>query len=121
MRPRPPGHPKAAAPQGGVLAERASGGSHPWLRDESGAIVLALHVQPGARRTEAAGTHGDALKIRLAAQPVDGKANAELLRFLAEAFGVPLRQVAIERGETSRQKVVRILAPRARPDRGWEK
>jgi len=105
---------------GGELAERATGGTH-WLREQGDAVVLALHVQPGARRTEAAGTHGDALKIRLAAPPVDGKANAELLRFLAEAFGVPLRQVAIERGETSRQKVVRILAPRARPDRGWEK
>ncbi len=114
----PPGRPKGAVPPGGEPAERASGGT-PWLREEGGAVVLALHVQPGARRTEAAGTHGDLLKIRLAAQPIDGKANAELLRFLAEAFGVPLRQVAIERGETSRQKVVRILAPRARPDREW--
>lgn len=101
----------------------AKGGPHPapapWLREEAGAIVLALHVQPGAKRTEAAGTHGDALKLRLAAPPVDGKANAELLRFLADAFGVPLRQVAIERGEASRQKIVRIGAPARRPDREW--
>jgi len=78
-----------------------------------------LHVQPGAKRTEVAGVHGDALKVRLAAPPVDGKANAELLRFLADAFGVPLRQVALVRGETSRQKVVRIESPSKRPDREW--
>lgn len=105
--PRPPG----AAP---------SAGPRPcWLREESGAIVLALHVQPGAKRTGAAGEHGGALRIRLAAPPVDGKANAELVRFLADAFGVPQRQVAIVRGETSRQKTVRIDAPAVRPDRGW--
>ena len=91
----------------------------PWLREAGGAIVLALHVQPGAKRTEAAGTHGDSLRIRLAAPPVDGKANAELVRFLADAFDVPQRQVTIVRGETSRQKSVRIDAPAARPDRQW--
>ncbi|MBK6805536.1 MAG: YggU family protein [Betaproteobacteria bacterium] len=98
---------------------RSGGASWALAREEDGAIVLALHVQPGAKRTEAAGTHGDALKIRLAAPPVDGKANAELVRFLADAFGVPQRQVTIVRGETSRQKSVRIDAPAARPDRGW--
>ncbi len=81
--------------------------------------MLTLHVQPGAKRTEVAGVHGDALKIRLAAPPVDGKANAALLRFLAAAFGVPQRAVTLVRGETSRQKTVRIEAPRERPDRGW--
>ena len=90
-----------------------------WSRDESGAVVLALHVQPGAKRTEVAGVHGTALRIRLAAPPVDGKANAELLRFLADAFGVPLRNVTLVRGETSRAKVVRIEAPLRRPDGGW--
>jgi len=90
-----------------------------WRRDDRGAIVLTLHAQPDARRTEVAGVHGDALKIRLAAPAVDGKANAELVRFLAEAFGVPLRQVTLLRGETSRRKVVRIEAPSARPDLRW--
>ena len=91
----------------------------PWRREDAGALVLALHVQPGAARTEVAGTHGDALKIRLAAPPVDAKANAELLRFLADAFAVPLRQVTLVRGETARRKTVRVDAPRARPDRDW--
>jgi uncharacterized protein (TIGR00251 family) len=94
-------------------------GAAPWRREDAGALLLSLHVQPGAARTEVAGTHGGALKVRLAAPPVDGKANAALLRFLAAAFGVPLRQVTLVRGETSRQKVVRVDAPVLRPDRDW--
>jgi uncharacterized protein (TIGR00251 family) len=91
-----------------------------WRREDGSALVLALHVQPGAKRTAVDGTHGDALKVRLAAPPVDGKANTELLRFLADAFGVPLRNVVLVRGETSRQKVVRVNVPAIRPDRDWE-
>jgi len=94
-----------------------------WRREDGAALLLALHVQPGASRTEIAGTHGAAgdarLKLRLAAPPVDGKANAELLRFLAQAFGVPLRQVVLVRGATSRQKSVRIDSPARRPDLAW--
>lgn len=86
-----------------------------WLREDGASLVLSLHVQPGAKRTEIAGVHGDALKIRLAAPPVDGKANAELLRFLAAEFGVSLRNVSLVRGETSRAKQARIDAPRRRP------
>ncbi len=94
-----------------------------WRREDGNDLVLALHVQPGAKRTEVAGVRGEGaearLKIRLAAPPVDGKANAELLRFLAAAFGVPLRAVLLLRGEASRQKSVRITGPVLRPDRGW--
>ncbi|HTP98105.1 MAG TPA: DUF167 family protein [Casimicrobiaceae bacterium] len=88
----------------------------PWLREEDGALVLTLHAQPGASRTEVAGTHGDALKVRLAAPAIEGRANAALVRFLAEAFAVPQRQVAIVRGEISRRKVVRVTAPARRPE-----
>lgn len=77
--------------------------------------MLTLHVQPGAKRTEVAGLHGAALKLRLAAPPVEGKANAALRAYLADAFGVPLRHVTIVRGEASREKVVRIEAPGRRP------
>jgi len=91
----------------------------PWLREEAGALVLELHVQPGAKRTEVAGEHGGALKLRLAAPPVDGQANDALLRFLAEAFGVPLRSVTLVRGAASRSKRVRVEAPSRRPDREW--
>jgi uncharacterized protein (TIGR00251 family) len=86
-----------------------------WRREFDGAIVLTLHIQPGAGRSEFAGVHGDALKVRLAAQPMEGKANAELIRFLADAFGVPQRNVLLLRGETSRAKTVRVIAPRKMP------
>ncbi len=87
-----------------------------WWREEGAALVLALRVQPGAKRTEVAGVHGGALRIRLAAPPVDGKANDALLRFLAEAFGVPVRSVALVRGHVSRTKQVRVDAPARRPE-----
>jgi uncharacterized protein (TIGR00251 family) len=90
-----------------------------WWAEDAGALVLELHVQPGAKRTEVAGEHGGALKVRLAAPPVDGKANAELIRFLADAFGVPLRSVTLLRGVASRSKSARIEAPSRRPDREW--
>ncbi|MFO1304166.1 MAG: DUF167 domain-containing protein [Burkholderiales bacterium] len=78
-------------------------------------LLLTLHVQPGASRTEYAGMHGDAHKIRLAAPPVDGKANEALIAFLAEQFGVRQRDVAIASGASSRRKIVRISAPSRRP------
>ena len=90
-----------------------------WLREEADALVLTLHVQPGAAHTSVDGEHGEALKLRLAAAPVEGKANAELLRWLARAFGVPRRNVVLLRGETSRAKVLRIVTPSLRPDRDW--
>jgi uncharacterized protein len=71
-------------------------------------IVLELHVQPGAKRTEIAGMHGTRLKIRVAAPASDGRANAALVEFLAERYGVPKRNVSIERGAASRQKKVAI-------------
>lgn len=69
---------------------------------------MLLHVQPRASRTELAGRHGGALKVRLAAPPVDGAANEVLLDFLAEQLGVPRRVVTLERGHTGRAKTVRV-------------
>jgi hypothetical protein len=65
-------------------------------------------VQPRAARTELAGRHGDALKIRLASPPVDGAANDELLRFLAETLEVTARSVVLLSGQSSRRKVVAV-------------
>ncbi len=91
-----------------------------WCREQGEALVIALHVQPGAKRTEAAGAYGEGpqarLKIRLAAPPVDGKANAALVEFVAAAFGVPRSRVTLVRGESSRDKTVHIEAPTRRPD-----
>jgi len=79
-----------------------------WLRSDGADVVLSLHVQPGARKTEVAGLHGDALKIRLAAPPVDGKANECLIGFLAETLGIAQRNIGLVSGATSRAKRVRI-------------
>ncbi len=67
-----------------------------------------MHVQPRASRTEVAGPHGDAIRIRVAAPPVGGAANEELIRFLAGRLGVPRAAVVIVRGAAARRKVVRV-------------
>ena len=87
-----------------------------WWTQQTNSIRLTLHIQPGAKKTEIAGEHGDALKIRLAAPPVDGKANQALLSYLATRFGVPQRQVVLKQGETSRRKVVEISGSSVAPD-----
>ncbi len=69
---------------------------------------LVVHVQPRARRTEVAGLHGDAVKVRLAAPPVDGAANAELVRFVAESLGVARSAVAVVGGASSRRKTLAV-------------
>ncbi len=79
-----------------------------WLVADGDGVTLRLHVQPGARKTEVAGEHGDALKIRLAAPPVDGKANTALLEFVAERLGVAKSAVTLKSGQTSRRKVVEV-------------
>jgi uncharacterized protein (TIGR00251 family) len=82
-----------------------------YARLDDGDLVLHCHIQPGAKRSELAGEHGERLKIRLQAPPVDGKANTELVRFLGKLFGVPRSAIQIESGELSRQKRVRIRNP----------
>jgi uncharacterized protein (TIGR00251 family) len=69
---------------------------------------IAIHAVPNARSTEGAGRHGAALKIRLAARPEEGRANAELLRFVAETLGVPKSSVRLARGASSREKVIEV-------------
>jgi uncharacterized protein (TIGR00251 family) len=77
--------------------------------------VVVVYVQPRAARTEVAGRHGDAVKIRVQAPPVDGAANVELVRFLAERLGVPKRAVTIVGGARGRLKRVAIEAGPADP------
>ena len=67
-----------------------------------------MHVQPGAKRSEFAGRHGERIKLRLAAPAVEGKANAALVEFLADYFQVPKRNVTIVSGVKSRIKRVSI-------------
>ncbi len=87
------------------------------VQDSEEGAVLALHVQPKAARTEYVGVHGDALKFRVAAPPVDGAANEEICRYLAERFGLRKGDVIVQTGQASRHKRIilkRVQAKRVR-------
>ena len=86
------------------------------LRQEGDVLFLTIHAQPGTRQTAFAGQHGDALKVRIAAPAQDGRANQELLRFLADEFAVPLSAVTLLAGESARHKRLRIACPQQWPD-----
>ena len=80
-------------------------GSLPAIaRDSERGALLTVHVQPGSSRTECVGIHGDAIKIRLAARPIDGAANDELIRFIAARCAVPRANVRIHAGTEARRK-----------------
>jgi hypothetical protein len=85
------------------------------FRWQQQALLLHCHIQPNARADEFGGLHGDRLKIRLTAPPVDGKANQQLIRFIANAFGVRRGEVSIIRGDNSRQKDLSIQQPAILP------
>jgi len=80
----------------------------PYLRQTDEGVIILVHAQPNARQSAIAGVHGDELKIRLHAPPVDGKANAALLELLREVLDVSRSDVEIVRGETSRSKQVLV-------------
>ncbi len=86
-----------------------------WYRKTPDGWLLTLHIQPGAKRSEVVGLHGDALKVRVASPPVDGKANEALVAFIADRFGLPKRAVQLVKGDTSRAKTVLVASPEADP------
>jgi uncharacterized protein (TIGR00251 family) len=86
-----------------------------WYRWEGPDLVLNLRVQPRARRDEFGEPLGDQLKVRITAPPVEGQANAHLMRFVADACGVPLTQVRLLAGGQNRSKRLRVVAPRRLP------
>jgi hypothetical protein len=78
------------------------------VQDTKAGAVLTVHIQPKASTTECVGLHGDAIKIRIAAPPVDGAANDELIRFLARQLSTPLASVQIQSGASGRHKRVLV-------------
>jgi uncharacterized protein len=82
----------------------------PFLTEMKDGVRIQVHAQPGAKRTEIVGIHGDALKIRIAAVPEDGQANAQLLEFIARLLDAPVSLVS---GAASRSKVVFVSGVRA--------
>ena len=87
-----------------------------WYQLKEDRLTLSVHVQPGAKRTEVIGLHGDALKIRVAAAAVEGQANTRLLEFLRKAFKVPSSRISLKHGEHSRRKVVEIQGSSLAPE-----
>lgn len=86
------------------------------LQRDGDDLLLAVHAQPGASRSEFAGLHGEAVKVRIQAPPVDGRANLALQRFLADAFAVPAARVILVSGPGARQKRWRICRPQRMPE-----
>ncbi|MDX1442543.1 MAG: DUF167 family protein [Gammaproteobacteria bacterium] len=89
--------------------------SNAW-RWDGDALLLALHVQPRAGKEGWMGEHDGALKLRIAAPPVDGKANAAVEKFLCREFGVNRSSIQLLSGQAARRKRFRIESPRTLPD-----
>ena len=81
----------------------------PWIKTNREGILLTLHINPRAAKDELCGLHGNTLKLRLKAPPVDGKANAGLIKFLSKTLKVPPAHVRITHGESGRQKHVLVV------------
>jgi uncharacterized protein (TIGR00251 family) len=86
-----------------------------WYQWDGEDLLLALYIQPKSSRDCFDGIHGEHLKVRITAPPVDGRANEHLLKFLAVEFGVPRRQVELVAGDRGRIKRIRIESPTRLP------
>ncbi|WP_286757848.1 DUF167 domain-containing protein [Ralstonia sp. RL] len=87
-----------------------------WCNAIPHGIRMTVQIMPNAKKSEVIGVLDDALKIRLHAQPIEGKANEALVRYLADALDVPKSAVTITHGHTSKRKVIEIAAARLTPD-----
>jgi hypothetical protein len=83
-------------------------GAATWVRADGDGVLLFVHLQPGARRTAAAGVHGTRLKVAVASPPLEGRANEALRRWVAAQFDVAPGRVRLVAGERSRDKTVRV-------------
>jgi len=88
-----------------------------WFRRVPDGWEILIHAQPGASRTLVDGIHGDCLKLRVQAPPVDGRANTAIIAFVAETLGITRRGVEIIAGASSRRKRLLVRAPDADPSR----
>ena len=85
-----------------------------WSADDDG-IVISVRVTPGAKRSEVIDSSGERLRLRVAAPATEGKANAEVARFVASLFGVRQSAVMLVRGQRSRDKTLRVTGPKRPP------
>jgi len=84
--------------------------SRAWCSALPGAIRLAVQITPNAKKTEVIGVLGDTLKLKLQAQPIEGKANEALIKFLAKTLSVPRSALTITHGQTSKKKLIEVVS-----------
>jgi uncharacterized protein (TIGR00251 family) len=94
-------------------------GSWYQFKENGRLLMLDLYIQPNASRTEVAGLHDGALKIKVAAPPADHQANDKLLEFLRKSFKVGKKQILLKHGEHARHKVVEIAESQIAPESFW--
>lgn len=87
-----------------------------WCSAIPGGVRIAVQVQPGAKKTEVVGVHDDALKLKLQAAPIEGRANEALVKFLSSCLAVPKGAVTITHGHTSKRKLVEVASQALTPD-----
>ena len=87
-----------------------------WSQKTGDIITLTIYVKPGDKHNKIQGMHGDALKIKLATAPINGRANKALIRYIATLFEVPLSQVVLKHGAKSQHKIIVVRASQIDPD-----
>lgn len=92
----------------GVCAMTMMQSSSEWMEVGDGYLVLRLRVQPGAKKSRVVGPHAAQLKVAVAAPPVDGKANATLLAWLAKELGLKQSDLEILSGQSGRDKRIKV-------------
>jgi len=90
--------------------------SRAWCSALPGAIRLAVQITPNAKKTEVIGVLDGTLKLKLQAQPIEGKANEALIKFLAKTLSVPRSALAITHGQTSKKKLIEVVSATLTPD-----
>lgn len=85
--------------------------SREWLSGTNGGFRIAVQVSPNARKTEIVSSEGETLRVKLQAQPIDGKANEALIHFIAKKLRIPKKKVSITHGLTAKRKLVEIDLP----------
>lgn len=86
-----------------------------WYRWQNNCLILNCRIQPRGGKDAFGEIHGDQIKLRISAPPVDGKANAHLIKFLASEFAVPQQNISIIKGESNKQKLISICSPARLP------
>ena len=87
-----------------------------WCSAVPGGVRLAVQITANAKKTEVIGVLDDALKVKLQAQPIEGKANEALIRFLADRLSVPKSAITLTHGQTNKRKLLEVAAAKLTPE-----